>query len=116
MVPDTRLDADFAPGNGQPVVALHARFSRAATTHDVYVADVLAGRPVAGVINHEGIELLLLDGVLERPILVSLDLPELQGVRLAHDDENLNGFGHIGRFPVGIGKGMDCRSQDEGRQ
>ena len=102
LVADAGLDADLAAGDGQPVVAFDAGFARAAAAHHMHVADVLAGGPVARVIDHEGVELFGLDRVFERAF-VALDLAHLQRVRLAHDDEHLNGLDMSAGLPSGSG-------------
>ena len=69
----------------------------------MHVAHVLAGRPVTTVIDHEGVELLVLDGMLEGAFLIPLDLPHFEGVRLTHDDKDL----YLARF--------GCKRQGKGR-
>ena len=95
LVSDPGLYADLAAGYGQPVVTPNATAtSRPAAALSVHVAHVIAGRPVTGVIDHEGVELLVLDRMLKGAFLIPLDSTHFEGVRLAHDYEDL----YLARF------------------
>ncbi len=69
----------------------------------MHIANVLTRGPVTIVIDHEGIQRLVLDGEFKLSVLVPGHAAHLQRVGLPHHDEHLDGLCHISRLAIWIG-------------
>jgi hypothetical protein len=101
---DAGFDADFLLfAEAEPFVAINVHISP--FLHHRDVSDIVADGGIASVVEEEGVFFTEIGG----------HLAHFQGVGLAHDEENLNGLGHIGGFAIGIREigGPEGRSGDE---
>ena len=108
VMPDADLGADVAVGDGHPLVIEGFHVARTAP-HDARIANILAHRPVASVVDKVGVLAFLLDRVRQRARLVSgADLTKAQHVGLPQQDEHLDRFGHVRGLAIGIGQWLWC--------
>ncbi len=104
------FDTNLSTRDGKPVITPDTCLPGTTASHNVQVANILTSRPIAGVIHHERIEILLLNGMLKRAFLISLHFPKFQCIRLSHDDEDLNRLGRVSGLTIGVRQG--CLSPD----
>ncbi len=101
MVPNTLFNSYFTPRNGEPIIPSYSSpTTGSATPLRVNVPDIHSLAPITAIIDHKRIKFLTFDGIFKGTLLVSFNLTHFQCIGLAHNDKDLNGFGHVCRLAV----------------
>lgn len=106
---DAEFRAERVALHGHPFVV-----QRAVAGHVPHKANILPLRPCPRIINKILILLFFLDRMFQRD-LTAFHLAQADHVGLAQQDEDLNRFGHIRRFAVGL-RDRRCRRGDSDKR